>query len=184
VIHAVTHAVANALVERGGLRRDSVVIAAPGIELPASLDPTHAGSGVEVIEGRSPTRDHEVADAIARAGTTSSVVSAIDVHRRPRCVVVATPSEGFPYEAMRAFALGIPVVAARTATTTELLEGAATLVDPLATDEFVAATLEHVGDDAARSVSVAAGRARASDYSWDRRASDIVQVLSRACPMS
>jgi glycosyltransferase involved in cell wall biosynthesis len=182
VVHAPTHALGHALVEHSGLDRASIVIVAPGVEIPTAESADAPGSPrVDIVGGRSTRRDHEVAAAITSSGVLSYVVPSVDGQCPPRCVVVATPEVGFPYQAMRALALGIPVVAARTETTTELLEGAATLVDPLATEEFVAAALELVGDDSARSVTVTAGLARASDYSWERRAGEIVQLLRRSC---
>jgi glycosyltransferase involved in cell wall biosynthesis len=185
VVHATTHALCHTLVELGGLDRSSIVVAPPGVELPTpDVSVTLGDLRVDVLGGRTGRRDGEIAAAIASAGIASSVVASVDQRCPPRCVVVSTPEVGFPHQAVRALALGIPVVAARTETTTELLEGAATLVDPLATEEFVAAALEFVGDEVVRSVSVAAGRARARDYSWERRAGDIVQLLRRSCASS
>jgi glycosyltransferase involved in cell wall biosynthesis len=184
VVHAVTHALAHALIDDAGIDRDSIVTEVPGIgPLPAGgvVAPC---SGIAVVAGGRPRCDQEIAAAISAAGVVPSVVESVDAGRPPRCVVVATPDTGFPHQMLRAMALGIPVVAARTETTTELLEGAATLVDPLATEELAAAALELARDDVARSVSVTAGRARASDYSWDRRGGGIVRMLRRAVATS
>jgi glycosyltransferase involved in cell wall biosynthesis len=81
---------------------------------------------------------------------------------------------------LRLLAAGVPLVAVRTPTTTELLEGAAALVDPRATDDVVDAVLAFTRDGASRSIAVAAGRTRASDFSWSRRASEVTHLVRRA----
>lgn len=80
-----------------------------------------------------------------------------------RVVVHLSDGARFPSFAVAALSAGVPTVARSTAATRELLEGAASLVD---SDEgLVARVGELFDDEARRAVQVAAGLARAQDFS-------------------
>jgi glycosyltransferase involved in cell wall biosynthesis len=68
----------------------------------------------------------------------------------------------FPSFAVAALAAGVPTMARSTKINRELLEGAAALFD---SDDEVVATLQEVWQsDARRSIMIAAGRSRSSDF--------------------
>jgi glycosyltransferase involved in cell wall biosynthesis len=80
-----------------------------------------------------------------------------------RCVVHISDGARFPSFAVAALAAEVPTVALATAINRELLNGAAALVHH---DNEVMATLEELwSNEARRSILIAAGSARASDFS-------------------
>ena len=132
-----------------------------------------------MLRGTIPSRDQAVLEGLRAAGATVELASIPQASPRT-CCVLATPGDGFPQVALEALASGIAAVVARTPTTTELLEGAATLVDGDSTKEVVDAAMELCANDAARVIAVAAGRARADDFTWARRATELVDVVRRS----
>jgi glycosyltransferase involved in cell wall biosynthesis len=94
--------------------------------------------------------------------------------------VFASPGNGFPFAAIEAMACDTPVVAARTPTTSEILEGAAVLVDAAPTTDVADAAAALATKDAPRTLVVAAGRARANDFSLGGRGPELVSLLHRA----
>jgi glycosyltransferase involved in cell wall biosynthesis len=175
-----TAASAEALAAELDVPLGSIAVAAPGVRAiaPGAAPPSTARS-IVILPGVSPARDRAVEEAIRATGATV-------LRADPRatstatCAVLASPGAGFPLAALEALAAGSAVVIARTATTTELLEGAATLVDGAATQDVVDAVLELCANDAARAIAVAAGRARAADFTWERRAAGIAGVVRRS----
>jgi glycosyltransferase involved in cell wall biosynthesis len=180
LVHAATQGLADVLVAEVGLHRSQVVVVHPGIEEVAAPPAPVAHNGVVVLEGTDGRRDQAICDTLRAAGTPAVLVSSSRPPLDAKCAVLASPGEGFPFGALRLLAAGVPLVAARTPTTTELLEGAAELVDPRATDDVVDSVLGFTRDDTSRSIAVAAGRTRASDFSWSRRAGDVTHLVRRA----
>lgn len=181
VLHVMTSAHADALVDELGVSRAAIAVAAPGVRpaRPLPAGPAPKAAQVIVLRGSVPSRDQEVLERLRAAG--ASVDLALIPPASPcTCCVLATPGDGFPQVAFEALAAGTAVVVARTPTTTELLEGAATLVDADSTQDAVDAAMELCANDAARAIAVAAGRARADDFTWARRASALVSVVRRS----
>jgi Glycosyl transferases group 1 len=182
LVHAPTASVADAVCERAGIDRAGVVVAAPGIRatrVPVDRAPL-PGASVVVLAGESAPRDRAVLAALQAAGANAWIATGLDATATPSCCVLASPSDGFPLVALEAQAAGVALVAARSPTTTELLEGAAALVDTDATQDFVEAAMELCGNDAARAIAVAAGRARADDFTWARRSGEMQAVVWRS----
>jgi glycosyltransferase involved in cell wall biosynthesis len=74
-------------------------------------------------------------------------------------------------------ACGCPVVAARAGAIPEIAGGAALLCDPH-NPEDLAAALRHVLSDASLRCSlITRGLARAQEFSWERCATETLQVL-------
>jgi glycosyltransferase involved in cell wall biosynthesis len=95
--------------------------------------------------------------------------------RGARCLVYPSLYEGFGLPVLEAMACGTPVVTSRGGATEEVAGGAAVLVDPRAPAAIAAGI-----DEAARRREelVAAGRARAASFTWERSA-DLVEALWR-----
>lgn len=83
------------------------------------------------------------------------------------CLAIPSLHEGFGLPALEAMAAGTPVVASDTSALPEVTGGAAVLVDPLS-HEDIADGLERAING--RDALVAAGRARAAEFTWARTA--------------
>jgi glycosyltransferase involved in cell wall biosynthesis len=86
-----------------------------------------------------------------------------------RAAILAYPSadEGFGFPVLEAMAAGVPVVSSDAAALVEV-GGGATVTAPVGDPVALAAALASVlGDAQLRARLVAAGRARAAEFSWD-----------------
>ncbi|MFN2608182.1 MAG: glycosyltransferase family 4 protein [Acidimicrobiales bacterium] len=92
--------------------------------------------------------------------------------------LLAFPSlyEGFGMPVVEAMESGIPVVAARAGATPEIAGDAAALVDPDDAEGFADAMYRVATDDDLRARMVAAGRERATRFSWDRAAASAIRL--------
>ena len=95
--------------------------------------------------------------------------------RGARCLVYPSLYEGFGLPVLEAMACGTPVVTSRGGATEEVAGGAAVLVDPR-DPAAIAAGIEEA--TRRREELVAAGRARAAPFTWERSA-DLVEALWR-----
>jgi glycosyltransferase involved in cell wall biosynthesis len=95
--------------------------------------------------------------------------------------VFAFPSlyEGFGLPILEAMACGTPVVASRASCLPEVAEGAAVLIDPDDTEELAHALEQAVCDAELRLQLIERGRARASEYTWNRAAKALLDVYAR-----
>ncbi|HEV3213953.1 MAG TPA: hypothetical protein VGZ03_11225 [Acidimicrobiales bacterium] len=182
VVHAPTHAAADLLAGTLRIEPASIAVAVPGVRAAGRADTTGPPSAgvVVVLDGVHAARDRAVLDALRAAGASAQRASSPAAVPHAACCVLASPSSTFPIGALEALTAGIAVVAARSPTTTELLEGAATLVDAAATQEFVDAAMGLCANEHARAIALAAGAARAADFTWGARADDLVAVVRRA----
>lgn len=92
--------------------------------------------------------------------------------------VFAFPSrfEGFGLPLLEAMACGAPVVSSWGSSLPEVVGDAGLLVDPSDVDGLCAALRQLMEDEHQRQAFVAAGLARAQTFSWQRMASETVQV--------
>jgi glycosyltransferase involved in cell wall biosynthesis len=94
--------------------------------------------------------------------------------------VFPSRDEGFGLPCLEAMACGVPVVAARSGALPETCGDAALLVDPGDAGAFADALEMVLDDEAARGRLSEAGRARASELTWDRAARATDALLSGA----
>jgi hypothetical protein len=184
VIHAVTQQLADALIERVQVDRSAVVVAHPGVAwlppAPGSSEPGIPKVAVLASGERELELDVAILDGLLATGLVSAVLEDSPSRLRWDCIVIGRTDEGFPAAAIEALGAGMPVVAARTPTTTELLGGSACLVDKGVVTDFVEAAVDTASNESARAVAVAAGRARAADFTWARRVGDLKALYLRA----
>ena len=95
--------------------------------------------------------------------------------------VLAFPSlyEGFGLPILEAMACGTPVVASRASCLPEVAEGAALLIDPTNTDGLAVSLELALSDTTLRAQLISQGRERATQYSWQRAARELLSVYQR-----
>ena len=84
--------------------------------------------------------------------------------------------EGFGLPVLEAFAAGIPVIASNTTSLPEVAGDCAILVDPLDTSSIAQGMLRLLEDSQLSASLVDKGRARATQFSWDRTAASTLRV--------
>ncbi len=92
-----------------------------------------------------------------------------------RVVVVPSRYEGFGLPALEAMAANVPVVAAATSSLPEVVGDAGILVDPTG-PAIAAGLLDATSATADLSSLVAAGRARAGEFTWERCAEEHARI--------
>jgi glycosyltransferase involved in cell wall biosynthesis len=93
------------------------------------------------------------------------------------CFVYPSLYESFGLAQLEAMACGCPVVAARAGAIPEVSGDAAMLFDPYNPEEMGEAILKTVSDSDFRRFLIEKGLARAKEFTWDRCASETLNVL-------
>jgi len=201
---AVPHGVAAAFVQAGAAPplprsgRPRLLFAGAPIErknlglVLAAMAGADAGSALGeaelLISGASARSFPRHEAEVARLGLGSrvrwlGVVPRRDVpalYRQVDVLVYPSLHEGFGLPPLEAMAAGTPVVASRAASLPEILGGAVPLVDPHDATALGDAVEALLRDPAACTAAVAAGRARAAGYTWERCAAATAAVYRAA----
>ncbi len=95
--------------------------------------------------------------------------------------VLAYPSryEGFGFPPLQAMATGVPVVATAAGAVPEVVGDGAWLVPPGDADALAARLVEVLSGGASVEALVTRGRARASEFSWERCADGLAALYAR-----
>ena len=99
------------------------------------------------------------------------------IYKLAAALVLPSLYEACPLPILEAIASGCPIVTANRYGTREMAGDAAVLVDPEDVDGIADGMRQIVSDDELRHRLVAAGRLRASNFSWERCAQDTLKVL-------
>lgn len=100
-----------------------------------------------------------------------------ELYRNALAFVYPSRYEGFGIPPLEAMACGAPVIATRTGAIPEFGEGVALLVDPGDRDALRASLLRVIHDAALRRELRARGPERAREWSWDRGARTMMELL-------
>jgi len=140
--------------------RPLVIVGAPGWlydDFLAALAASPFRADIRWLRGLS---DAEVAALLGQAG------------------VLVYPSfyEGFGLPVLEAMAAGVPVVTSNRASLPEVAGDAAWLVDPEDPAAMAEAVHAALTDEAARARAIAAGRARAANFTWEAAAETLLEA--------
>jgi glycosyltransferase involved in cell wall biosynthesis len=149
------------------------------------------GSGTDcelVVAGGDKGGRLDVLDAILRARLTGRVhlVGHVEDDELPalysgaQALVFPSLYEGFGLPALESMACGTPVIASNTTGLAEAVGDAGVTIDPRSVEELTEAMRSVLTDDALRERLVAAGRARAADFTWARTAAATAAVYRAA----
>ncbi|MDD5707125.1 MAG: glycosyltransferase family 1 protein [Kiritimatiellae bacterium] len=89
------------------------------------------------------------------------------IYAQARALLYPSWDEGFGLPVLEALAAGCPAVCSGGAPA-EFAEGVAAFCDPADPDDITRQAAPWLADSPARAARIAAGRARAADYTWDR----------------
>ena len=105
------------------------------------------------------------------------------LYRSAECVVMPSKYEGFGLPVLEAMQVGTPVICARTSSLPEVGGDAVIWVDPDDDQALAGALVELLADRDARARLGMAGRARASQFSWDETARRTLLAMDEAIAM-
>ncbi len=125
------------------------------------------GDGWGIDEFNDVVRTTGSADRIVRPGYVTEAEKA-DLIAGAELLAYPSVYEGFGLPVLEAMAAGLPVVATAVDAVAEVAGDAAALVAPGDPGELGEAIRSVLTDTGRRSTLIAAGRARATEYSWDR----------------
>jgi len=97
-------------------------------------------------------------------------------------IALVLPSfyEGFGLPIIEAMACGTPVITSNLAAMPETSGGAALLIDPYSPEEIANGIFQIINDNAFRASLIHKGLIRAADFSWDKIAEKILNIISQA----
>jgi alpha-1,3-rhamnosyl/mannosyltransferase len=129
--------------------------------------------------------DHELG-ARLRASTRCRLLGRVSaeirdaLYRRARLLLFPSLYEGFGFPVLEAMRSGLPVVAWPAGGVREVAADAALFAEAGDVEGLAAAARRVLGDAALRRKLVAAGKRRAAEFSWDRCAQAVLEVIRSA----
>jgi glycosyltransferase involved in cell wall biosynthesis len=99
------------------------------------------------------------------------------LYEQALCVALPSRTEGFGLPPVEAMLLGCPAVVAPAGAMPEICRDAACYADVDRAEEWSAAFLKLAGDPAFRERKIAAGRARAAEFTWQRAGTQLLGEL-------
>jgi len=101
------------------------------------------------------------------------------VYRRAQALAFPTLIEGFGYPVLEAMDCGIPVITSNQSSLKEIGGEAALLVDPYNPEDIAGAMRAIVEKPGLRDSIIQKGKARASQFSWQKAARELLQLSMR-----
>lgn len=130
-----------------------------------------------VLAGATPERFAGV-EGVVLAGRVSDE-ELLALYRDATALILPSLDEGFGLPVLEAMACGTPVICSHIPALAEVTADAALLVDPRDTDGLRDAMRRMLDDESLREKSSIRGRARASEFSWERTARETLEVYRR-----
>lgn len=106
------------------------------------------------------------------------------LYRAARCFVFPSLIEGFGLPVLEAMSRGLPVALSSAPPLPEVAGEAARYFDPYDVADMASAIAELLSDGDEREHLIAAGKARAKEFTWERTAEQTLGVYERALKMS
>ncbi|MCX8008911.1 MAG: glycosyltransferase family 4 protein [Patescibacteria group bacterium] len=101
-------------------------------------------------------------------------------YRGALAFVTASLTEGFCLPVMEAMACGCPVIASNTASFPEIIPEEQFLIDPENIEGYVHAMMEVVKNQELRSIAIAKGIAKSSEFSWKSFGETVYRVIQES----
>ena len=141
-----------------------------------------------VVGGRRWKYEHDVAQ-VQTLGLTNRVQflhfvpqeDLVALYNLATCFVFPSLYESFGLAQLEAMACGCPVIAAATGALPEIAGEAALFCDPRNPDDIGRALFTLISDPALRTAYIEKGFARAREFTWERCATETLQVLESIC---
>ena len=136
-----------------------------------------------IAGGGTPARVAELQSLAERVGARLELMLYVPqqelpaLYRGARLLAMPSLAEGFGLPALEAMACGTPAVVGNTSAMPEVVGDAGLLVDPEDPGAIADAVLRLLTQDPLRKELIARGLARATEFSWERTAREVLTVL-------
>jgi glycosyltransferase involved in cell wall biosynthesis len=142
-----------------------------------------------VLCGKEEWGAGDIRRAVAQSGFANDVVTTgyvpsgdlPSLMRGATAFVFPSMYEGFGMPVLEAMACGVPVVVSNTSSLPEVVGDAGAVFDPFDVDGMASAIYGVISDSNLRRIMVDKGLSRSADFSWERTARSILQVIESAC---
>ena len=163
------------------------------LEAFARMRKAHAGSAVQsaqlVVVGGSGWGDDNLSTEIQRLGLSHCVrilgrvsdVHLSTLYRHAVCLALPSLYEGFGLPLVEAMAQGTPVLTSTTSAMPEVAGAAGCLVDPLDVDSIAIGLSKMLSNPIYRNQLAANSKLQAARFSWDRAATETLEILTQNC---